>query len=251
MSLDALSTHARVPLNSARAESAQAQFSVSDYGYVGDQQPYQIIQPSYPAPRWMGRYMDMKQALRECRTLCRLEGRPFRLVKWGKPVQSPCKTCSPKPENKLPNVRIQGVVRGLDGAPLVAIPVADISAKGQVKIYGADGKAKPAAKKQWIVNQHPRFRGLHKVTTRSYYEAVRAAEYLASHTGRRAYVCNTARCKVNPKLYVPVTYAQPGGLNPMNPNIPTGTTTVSPVTPQHFQELVEESRGGTFYGQGT
>jgi hypothetical protein len=236
-----------------RGEAFQSQFSVDDYGYVGDQQPYQVVYPSYPAPVWMKRYSDLNQALRECRTLCRLEGKPFRLVKWGKPVRSGCTDCGSRPTNRLPNVRGQamGVLKGLDGSPRVARPVADVHPNGAMEVWDKDGRrARMVGEQNYVVSPQRAFRGEHKVTIPNYFDAVKSAQYLASHSGRRAYVCTRARCK-DGKKWVAVAYVQPGGLSRDNKPARGAENVITPMTPNMMRQAQMSSRGGNILGQGS
>ena len=251
--LNANLTAASAPLPpSVRAESRQAQFSVEDYGYVGDQQPYQIVYPSYKAPVFLQRFATLDQALRECRTLCRLEGVPFRLVKWGKPVRTNCKDCDFDATNKLPNVRVRGmgILKGVDGRPRIARPIAQVHPNGAMEVWDKQGKrAKMVGEQDYVVSPSRTFQGEHRITVPNYFEAVKSAQFLASHSGKRAYVCTRAKCKDGNK-WVAVAYVQPGGLKLKNPSKRGPSNVVSPVTPAMMRQLDMESRGGTILGQG-
>jgi len=240
------------PGSTARAESRQAQFSVEDYGYVGDQQPYQIVYPAYKAPVFLQRFATLDQALRECRTLCRLEGVPFRLVKWGKPVRTTCKDCDFDATNQLPNVRIQGmgVRKGADGRPRIARPIAQVHPDGAMEVWDKKGKkARMVGEQDFVVSPARTFQGEHRITVPNYFEAVKSAQYLASHSGKRAYICTRSKCK-DGKKWVAVAYVQPGGLRRKNPLKRGPETVVSPVTSNMMRQLEMESRGGTILGQG-
>lgn len=240
-------------------EASQAQFSTSDYGRVGDQRPYQIVQPSYGAPKFLGQFSYLNDALRECGTLCSLQGQPFRLMKWGGRV--PCYPCRVrKTTNQLPSLRVHSV-GALDGFPELQ-PIADFRPNGGTIVYDSSGQPKVVGAPNFIVSRtpNPPTRWYDpKPLTQRYLEAVQTAQALAGATGKPAFICSSmgAGCGGNDKKYVPVVYVQPGGLakrypsglkptNSANGSI-TGTT---PVTEDEFRELVRQSEGGTRLGQG-
>lgn len=129
-------------LGTREGEAYEAQFSTSDYGRVGDQRPYQIVFPSYPAPKFLSRYQYLADALRECDTLCQLKGQPFRLMKWGGPY--PCYPCRASKVGKpLPSMRIHSP-GALEGFP-EATPVADFKPTGTRIVYGPDGSPKKSS----------------------------------------------------------------------------------------------------------
>ncbi len=242
-------------LKSARAESAQANFSIDDYGRVGDQRPYQVVQPSYQAPQFLSEFTNLEAALRECKTLCRLQGKPFRVVRWGRTGSGnrggvPCRACrTPRASSRFP-----AGSGNLHGYPNAA-PIAEIHPDGQRIVFNPrTGAGQLVGRPNYVVSHtpFPRERHLSKLPQR-YLEAVKSAQFLAARTGRRAFICSSlgANCKGrNPKSWVPVVYVQPGGLDKRYPNIPTGTTIVNKVSPKYFQELIAESRGATRLGQG-
>lgn len=238
---------------SAQGEAAQAQFSVTDYGYVGDQQPYQIVLPAYPAPVWMQRFNNLGHALRECKTLCRMEGRPFRLVRWGQAVRTGCQHCGNHPTNRLPDVRIRsvaGVARGMDGRPRVAVPLADVFPDGAVEVWDKNGKkARMEGEQDFVVSQQRAFRGEHKDTIPDYFDAVRSAQFLASHTGKKTYVCTRAKCS-DGKSWTAVSYVHPGGIKLSNPRPQGDDIRVTPMTPQMVRQAIAASQGATLLGQG-
>lgn len=254
-------TPASAPLSTREGESQQAQFSVSDYGRVGDQRPYQIVFPSYPAPKFLSRYQYLKDALRECGTLCQLSGKPFKLVKWGAPQK--CFPCRPKKRtNKLPSLRIHSV-GALEGFP-DALPIADFRPNSATMVYGPDGQPKLVGAPNYVVTRTPNpwaeFSFPQPIPQR-YLEAVKTAQYLAAATGRNAYLCSSMGgggcAKKSGKNWIPVVYVDPGGLvraYPSElalPNSPEGSITATqPVSEEVFQELVRESAGASRLGQG-
>ena len=247
-------------LETRQGEAAQAQVSTSDYGRVGDQRPYQIVQPAYPAPKWLARFSNLDNALRECGTLCQLTGQPFKLVRWGARV--PCYPCRPsKTLNKLPSLRIHSV-GAMAGYP-EAQPVADFQPNTSPTVYDNNGQPKAVGGRNYVVRRDPTPRGLFipQPLPQRYLEAVKTAQYLASATGKPTVICSSlgADCQGNGggKL-VPVVYVQPGGLvkrypeelqlTNSAPGSITGTTTV---TEDEFKELVRQSEGQSRLGWGT
>lgn len=252
-------------------EARSSQFSPEDYGRVGDQRPYQIVFPSYPAPRWLGRFMNLQEALRECGTLCQLSGQPFRLVKWG--ARLPCYPCRRRKGglNRLPGARIisPGALEGFPDAQ----PVADFKPSGGTIVYGDDGQPRLVGAPNFHVTRKHCPRGFHKnfvdfdtpLPVR-YLEAVQTAQLLANHTGQNAYLCSSmgAHCNVSGKpgtktRWKPVVYVQPGGLVSRYPtdlklqraiSSKGSTNVVTQVTPDEFRELIRESAGRSRLGQG-
>lgn len=247
-----------LPLSTSAGEAADANFSPADYGNAGDQRPYQIVFPSYPAPKFLASFANLNDALRECGTLCRLTGQPFRLVKWGARV--PCYPCQPKKKtNRLPSLRIHSA-GALAGHP-DATPIADFTPKGTV-VYDAQGRPTVVGAPNYAVSRTPypatEFVSFPPLPQR-YAEAVRSAQYIASNTGKQTYLCssNGADCKGSSKEWVPVVYVEPGGLvkryreDLKLPNSPSGSTnSITPVTEDEFRELVRQSEGRTAMGQG-
>ncbi len=247
-------------LSTREGEAYESQFSTSDYGRVGDQRPYQIVYPSYPAPKFLSRYAYLKDALRECGTLCQLTGKPFRLVKWGARV--PCYPCRAKKTlNSLPSLRIHspGAIEGFPNAT----PVADFRPQTSTIVYGPDGQPKLVGAPNFVVTRTPNpwaeFSFPEPLQQR-YAEAVRTAQYIANTTGRNAYLCSSlgGDCNTrNPKKWVPVVYVDPGGLirryhsDLTLPNsIPGSAVATNPVTENEFRELLRESAGASRLGQG-
>jgi hypothetical protein len=244
-------------LSSAQEEAAQADFSIEDYGRVGDQRPYQVIQPAYDAPEFLGRFMNLNEALQECKTLCTLQGRPFRVVRWGRSGSGarggvPCAPCRAKA--RIPRFPRQVKPDGcLHGYP-DATPIAEVHPDGRRIVFDACGNPQVVGESNFVVSRTP-FPRLYdpKPLPQRYLEAVKSAQILATRTGRRTYICSGfgAQCdKRNPKRWVPVVYIDPGGLRERHDSIGTGTVRVKPITQAHFRELVAESKGATLLGQG-
>jgi hypothetical protein len=241
-------------IGSSQDQAAYADFSIDDYGRQGTQRPYQIIEPAYPAPRFLGSFMGLKEALRECQTLCTLQGRPYRVVRWPRVGSarggSPCKRCKGQKRTARFPSRNSGC---LDGFP-DATPIAEFHPNGQRIFFNKCGQAQLAGRPNYVVSHtpFPREYRPHPLPQR-YLEAVKTGQLLARTSGRRTYICAGmgANCDGrNPKKWVPVVYVQPGGLVHRFDPTRSGTVGVSNVTPSMFRELVEESRGGTLLGQG-
>jgi len=243
---------------SAKDEAAYEQFSIDDYGREGDQRPYQIIEPSYDAPKFLQRFSTLAAALRECKTICHLQGKPFRVVRWGRTGSGarqggvPCKPCAARMRiSRFPRTLSEsGCLHGYPDA----VPIAEVRPDGRHVVYQCDGTPQIVGKTNYIVSRSPFPREYNpRPVTQRYLEAVKSAQVMASRTGKRAYVCSSfgANCtKRNPKQWIPVVYVDPGGLRQRYDDVPTGTTGVVPVTPAYFKELVAESRGATYLGQG-
>jgi hypothetical protein len=250
---------------SAQGQSAYSQAAVQDYGNVGDQRPYQIVYPAYHAPEFLKSFRYLQEALRECDTLCKLTGQPFRLMKWG--TRIPCRPCPNRKirDNMLPSFRFKtGYIesRGaLEGYP-EAFPVAEMLPNGQRTIFGPMGQEQSIGVPDfriYVADIPPGDYNAPQPLPTNYIDSIRAGEYLSSQTGRRMYICSSfgADCAGrNPEKWLPVVYVQPGGLSPrypqdFNPNsfgsqsAYGSQTIVSPVTPEMFQELLELSQGGT------
>lgn len=248
---------------SAQGQAAYETASVQDYGCDGDQRPYQIVSPAYPAPQFLRSFTYLTEALRECQTLCQSTGQPFRLVKWGSRI--PCRPCRRRKigDNRLPSLRFRGShveSRGaLAGYP-EALPIMDATAKGSV-VFGPNGEEVSIGSPDfriWVPDVSPNVLVNPQPLPADYMEAIRGGEYLASRTGRRAFICSSfgADCKGrDPRKWVPVVYVQPGGLARRYPDDldPTGwgssvagSTAISQViTPEMFQQLLALSDGGS------
>jgi len=242
-------------LTSARDNSAYAQFSIDDYGRQGDERPYQVVQPAYDAPKFLDRFNNLDAALRECKTLCTLQGKPFRVVRWERAGSGarggvPCKVCKGCPPSPRFPQRRPGELHGYPDAT----PIAEVRPDGQHIVYNHCGKPKLVGRSNYVVSHTPFPREFHPRPLRqNYLEAVKTAQLYARRRGRRAYICSDfgAKCKGrNPKYWVPVVYVNPGGLAMRYPDDPVGTTTVNPVGPGQFKELVAQSRGASLLGQG-
>lgn len=244
-------------LDSARVESQQADFSIDDYGREGDQRPYQIIFPSYEAPKFLQRYVDLGKALRMCKTLCTLKGRPYRVVRWGRPGSGalpggvPCAPCAGRPQSRFPRrVSGGGCLNGLEASGMTSI--AEFHPNGQMLVFNKCGKAQVVGRPNYIVSRVPFPRERHpRALPQQYVEAVKTAQLLAERRGVKTYVCSGfgQDCKVG-KQWVPIVYVQPGGLVRRYDDRSAGTTGVTPISESYFRELVAESRGATFLGQG-
>lgn len=253
-------------LATREGEAYNAQYSTNDYGRTGDQRPYQVVFPGYPAPKWLSRFAYLKDALRECGTLCQLTGKPFRLVKWGSRL--PCYPCRPrKKTNQLPGLKIisPGALAGFPQAQ----PIADFKPGGRTLVYGPDGQPKLVGTPNYIVSRTPTppqsYVDFKTPLPMRYQEAVRTAQYLANATGDNTYICSSmgAKCKVKGRKgtgkWTPLVYVQPGGLVARYPHdlrlpgastVRGSTTATAAVTQDEFRELIRQSEGRTRLGQG-
>jgi len=248
---------------SARSQAAYGAASVQDYGSVGDQRPYQIVYPAYPAPQFLQSFTYLKEALRECDTLCKLTGQPFRLMKWGSRV--PCRPCKNRKirDNVLPSFRFKGYTesRGaLEGYP-EATPIAEMLPNGQRTLFGPDGQEQSIGLpdfRVFVTGTPPGDFNNPAPLPTNYIEAIRAGEYLSSQSGKEAFICSSfgADCKGrDPKRWVPVVYVQPGGLaRRYRSHLPVGMfdsasasgsqVITQVITPEMFQQMLALSRGG-------
>jgi len=249
-------------LTSSEGSAANAAFSVSDYGRVGDQRPYQVVMPTYPAPKFMQTFANMDQALKECATLCQLSGKPLRLIKWGE--RRPCIPCKRRvlTSNRLPSFRIRKDFNpffspgALEGYP-DATPLADFNPDGTQIVYGPDGAPQVVGAPNYVVKRDeiaPPLGG-RDAAMQTYEDAVKSAQYLASMQGRQAYVCSGfgSSCKGrNPKKWVPVVYVEPGGLvRRYTDDMPLGNARsapgsqvlITPVNTDEYAELIRISEG--------
>lgn len=242
-------------------EAAQAQFTPYDYGREGDQRPYQVVYPSYPAPAWLNQFAYLGDALRECNTLCQSYGVPFRTIKWGGKI--PCIPCAQKiNDNRLPSIKMYSK-GALNGYP-EATPIAEFRPNGERLIFAPDGSTRLANRRNFYV----RTGGLSDIVSpfcpsdppplpKTYIEAVKSAQWLASnYWGKPAWVCSgfNEACKGKPG--VPVVYVQPGGIAKRYPDeIQAGmfgsksaegsTVITQPVTPEMFRQLIALSEGAS------
>jgi len=254
--------HTTVPTDvSARLDAQQGQFTVYDYERSGDTRPYQVVMPAYGAPKFLKTFMNLKDGLRECSTLCRLHGRPFRLMKWGS--KYPCLPCGFRPKtNQLPSFHITS--RGaLQGYP-EAVPVAEVHPTKGVSVFGPQGGEMRVGAPSYTASTVPFPPGTPtpmNPINQNYLQAVQTAQYLAGRTGRRSYVCAGfgSECKVT-KDFIPVVYVDPGAVVRRYPeglpmgddavSTPGSTSITTPVSPEVFQELLRQSQGATRLGQG-
>lgn len=241
---------------SEKAVAAKAGFSVSDYGRQGTEGPYQVVMPTYPAPKWLRRFAALGPALRECSTLCQLKGKPFRVVRWGREGSGarggiPCPACRVPPQSRFPRPvpcrRGKGCLPGFPDAH----PIAEYRPNGQQIVYDASGKGQVVGRPNYVVSHNP-FPRLYRKEAypQRYLDAVASAQRLARGSGRRTFVCSGFGSKPSTKRGVPVVYVDPGGLVKRYPDEETGTTVVNQVSPRYFQQLVAESRGRSYLGQG-
>lgn len=220
---------------SEREIAAKAGFSVDDYGKA-DSGPYQVVMPTYPAPKWLRRFNALGPALRECSTLCQLRGQPFRVMRWGQEgsgkAGSPCAPCA-----RRFTARFARPVRGfgccgtgyLEGYP-DAHPIAEFKPGGQKLVFNNAGESRIVGRPNYVVssNPFPRLYRPEKYSQR-YLDAVTTAQKIAQASGNRMFVSDGR---------TPVAYVEPGA------------TTVNQVSPEYFQELVAQSRGRSYLGQG-
>jgi hypothetical protein len=244
-------------LTNARAEAAYSNFSIDDYDKV--QGPYQIVMPAYPTPVWLQKFSNMTAALRECGTLCTLRGRPFRLMAWSRSGSGarggvPCAQCKKTPN---PSRFARPVCRCKNGAGFLqgfpdAHPIAEFRPGGQRLVYDASGNAKLVGKPDYAVSRtpFPRVYNDKPVYPQQYMEAIRMGVQLANRNGQRVFVCSGFGQDCKKKVGVPVVYVDPGSYVRRYNDMTPGTVAVNNVSPEYFQELVEESRGGTYLGQG-
>lgn len=229
---------------SEQAVAAYAGFSIDDYGKENGG-PYQVVMPSYDAPVWLKQFAALKPALRECGTLCALKGLPFRVVRWGREGSGarggiPCKACNFKPRNpaRFPRaVKCKSCGPGyIEGFP-DAHPIAEFRPNGQRLVFDRSGRAQLVGRPNYVVSHRP-FPRTYKpeVYPQRYLEAVKAAQALANDWGDRMFV-------VDQKKNIPVGYVDPALGGPMG-------TAVTPVSDLYFQELVAQSRGRSYLGQG-
>jgi hypothetical protein len=240
------------PVNpfSEREIAARAAFSIDDYGKA-DEGPYQIVMPTYPAPKFLQTYGTLKPALRECGTLCRLKGMPFRVMRWGQEGSGanggiPCKACAnttPNPSRFArqlgecgpscagPSRRGPGFLKGYPDA----YPIAEFRPNGQRLVFNSRGVGQVVGRPNYAVTHNPFFRTYRReVYPQQYLEAVRTAQVLANGSGKRSFLMDDT-------LKVPVGFVDPKR---------GGPTTVTPVSAQWFQELVAQGRGRSYLGQG-
>lgn len=256
---------------SAAMDAQQAQFSPLDYGREGDVRPYQIVMPAYPAPTFLNTFANLNAALRECGTLCRLKGRPFRLVRWGSSV--PCYPCAQgKTPLGLPKAQIRFSPGALEGYP-EAEPLLEMHPRAGVFLYGPRGDKTVVGHANYVVSRKAfpvcgscqynatELPGEIAAPPQHYLQAVKSAQYIAEREGRRTYVCAGfgSSCKGrDPKKWMPVVYAQPGGLVARYPydklagegTVPGSTNIITPVSEGAYKELIEESKGGSFLPMG-
>jgi len=252
-------------LYTAEADAAQAMPSIDDYG-KDNSGPYQIVQPAYPAPVWLNQFVSLNQALRECSTLCTLQGKPFRVMSWnregaGRAGGVPCGPCGtrariPRWPRRVPLLPGVSGMSGAKGPGCLngfedALPVAEARPGGQWIVYDCRGNETVVGSPNYVVSHTPFPRLYEKeVYPQRYLQAVKTAQFLASTNGRRTFVCSDFGAKCNGGRGTPVVYVDPGGYRQRYDEIPMGTVSVKAVSPGYFKELVMQSAGGTYLGQG-
>jgi hypothetical protein len=223
---------------SEREIAAKAAFSIDDYG-KSNEGPYQIVMPTYPAPVWLKGFAKLGPALRECGTLCRLRGMPFRVMRWGQEGSGanggiPCASCkktTPNPSRFPRQFRGPGYLQGFPDAH----PIAEFRPKGQRLVFDRRGVAQLVGRPNYAVTHNPFPRTYRpEIYPQQYLEAVRAAQAYANSNNRRAFVMDHGK-------RMPVGYVDPGK---------SAEVRVTPVSQQYFQELVAEGEGRSYLGQG-
>lgn len=238
---------------SAKLDARQAQFTRYDYGREGDTRPYQVVMPSYPAPKFLQTFVNLRDGLRECGTLCRLHGKPFRLVKWGSKV--PCVPCGQQKTNRLPSYTMRS--RGaLEGYP-EATPIAEAHPTKGVSVFGPHGGEMLVGTPNYIASRtpFPISPSPDSPINQNYLQAVQTAQYLTGRSGARTYVCAGfgSECSKS-KSFVPVVYVDPGALvvrypqglplsNSQATSIPGSAVITTPVSPDAFKQLLAASEG--------
>lgn len=238
------------PINpfSEREIAAKAGFSVEDYGKENGG-PYQIVMPTYPAPQWLKKFAELGPALRECSTLCTLKGHPFRVVRWGREGSGaaggvPCAACAKTTPNPARYPRSDFGCRSCSGSCASCRssgqgpqPIAEFRPNGQRVVFDNAGVPQVVGRPNYVVSRNP-FPRLYRpeVYPQRYLDSVRAAQALANGWNARAYVVQADKGS-------PVGYVDPA----LGNRIPT---TVTPLTPQMFQELVAQGEGRSYEGQG-
>lgn len=246
-------------------------FSIDDYGY-GPPGPYQIMEPTYPAPKWLGQYTNLTKALQECQTLCTLKGRPYRVVRWGREGSGnaggiPCKTCKPMPGgSRFPRHApcacaggrgFAGCDCGFSGGSVAGRgvrPLAEFRPGGEKLVFDAQGNAHVVGRPNYTVSKNPFPRTYDpRQPTQLYTDAVRTGQILANRDDQRVFICSdfAADCKAAAGRAIPVVYVDPGGFAPRYPDDLQGTVIVNPVSEAYFQELVAEGRGRSKLGWGS
>lgn len=236
----------------ARSQAQAANFSTDDYGR--DEGVYQVVSPSYPAPQFLRQFANLRQALRECDTLCRLEGRPFRAVRWGREGSGAaggvrCQACCPRPPgSKLPSNRHRYSTCGcLEGFPNVT-SIAEFRPGGQRIVFGPNCCSKRiVGTPNYVVAHTPFVRTYVPDKNRlRYTQGMAALQYLAGHSGKRTYLCAGLLDDCNqrdPKLWTPVVYVDPGGYVKRYAPKLGNEVGVSTVNAAQFRELVAMADG--------
>lgn len=241
---------------SAQGQSQAANFSIDDYGR--DEGVYQLVSPSYPAPRFLRQYNYLRKALRECSTLCRLEGKPFRVVRWGREGAGadggvPCQACCPRPPgSRFPHTPYGSCCNGFEGYPDLT-SVAELRPDGQHVVFEGCCGRRLVGRPNYVVAHTPFVRTYVKDKDRlTYTQAMNAIQYIATH-GKRAYVCSglLTDCKEHdPLLWTPVVYVDPGGIIRRYPKELGSEVGVSVMSPALFREYVAMGRGRSTWPHG-
>jgi hypothetical protein len=237
--------------------SHNSDFSIDDYG--GSEEgggpargPFQIVEPTYPAPKFLKLYRYLDQALRECQTLCTLRGRPYRVVRWGREGSGarggiPCKTCGPTAGGaRFTRIPCAGC------AAETAKPLAEMRPNGQKLVFDNAGRAHLVGKPDYVVSRNPFPRTYNpRQPVKNYMDAVMTGQALASRIGERVFICSGFGADCKQEIGVPVVYVDPGGLVRRYQDNPTGTVETNPVSEAYFQELVAEGRGRSYLPWGS
>jgi hypothetical protein len=240
----------------AQAQAQAGNFSIDDYGR--DEGVYQVVSPSYPAPQFLRQYSLLAQALRECSTLCRLEGKPFRAVRWGREGAGanggvPCKACCPRPPGSRFAHTPYSMCGCLPGYPSVR-SIAEFRPDGQRIVFGPNGQPQLVGSPNYVVAHTPFVRTYVPDKDRvTYAQGMAALQYIANHRGARAYLCSglLADCKsTDPTNWVPMVYADPGGVVRRYPRIKTNEVGTSVMNADQIREYFAMSRGASTLPMG-
>lgn len=236
----------------ARTQAAAENFSIDDYGR--DEGVYQVVVPSYPAPKFLRQYNYLAQALRECDTMCRLEGKPFRAVRWGREGSGaaggvPCKACCPKPPgSKFPHTPLYSSCSCLEGFPNLK-SIAEFQPGGRRIVFGGRGccNGRIVGAPNYVVAHTPFVRTYVPEQQRvRYQQGMAALMKIANSSGKRTFLCSglLADCRTrDPKLWTPVVYVDPGSYAPRYVYTKGNEVHASPMNAAQFREYVAMADG--------